>query len=161
MDEPSIERLIYMLRDRDPEARVDAARQLATHSTEREAHEALYGASFQREPRIRVIAGPALIHYPDDRNLIRLADLLSDRHADVRRTAAESLRDLGDPGATLPLIDALSDRNRWVVLAALEGLERFGTAMARKPVRKMIGSKDWGISQAAKQTIAALEGRDA
>ncbi|HEY53540.1 MAG TPA: HEAT repeat domain-containing protein [Caldilineae bacterium] len=157
---PTTERLIYLLRSHDPEARVDAARQLAERASDPVAHEALYEASFKRDQRIRAIAARALNDYPDDRTLIRLVDLLADRNSDVRLAAAEALRDLGDSGATLPLIEALSDRNRWVVLAAVAGLERFGSAAARRPLRKMIGSKDQGISQAARQALAAIEARD-
>ena len=157
---PTTERLIYLLRSHDPEARVDAARQLAERSSDAVAHEALYEASFKRDQRIRTIAARTLIDYPDERTLVRLVDLLADRNSDVRLAAAEALRDLGDAGATSSLIKALTDRNRWVVLAAMEGLERFGSAAARRPLRKMIGSKDQGISQAARSAVAAVEARD-
>jgi HEAT repeat protein len=157
---PTTERLIYLLRSYDPEARVDAARQLAERSSDPVTHEALYEASFKRDQRIRAIAARSLNDYPDDRTLVRLVDLLSDRNSAVRLAAAEALRDLDDASATLPLIEALSDRNRWVVLAAMAGLERFGSSAARRPLRKMIGSKDQGISQAARQALAAIEARD-
>ena len=159
-EEPSTERLIYLLRSHDPEARVDAAQRLAECSSDPVAHEALYEASFKHDSRIRAIAARTLIDYPDDRTLIRLVDLLADRNSDVRVAAAEALRDYGDAGATSSLIEALSDRNRWVVLAAMEGLERFGSPAARRPLRKMIGSKDQGISQAARSAVAAVEARD-
>lgn len=160
MDELPTDRLIYLLRHGDGETQVDAARHLAIRAAEPAAHAALYEATFAADIRIRLAATPALIAYPDDHTLVRLADLLNDPRQEVRRSAAEALRDLGDPAATLPLIDALTDANRWVVLAAVEGLGRFGTATARQPVRKLIASKDWGVSQAARQSAAALKARD-
>lgn len=159
MDELSTERLIYLLRHGDGETQVEAARHLAGRGAEPQAHAALYDATFAADVRIRTAATPALIAYADDRTLVRLADLLTDRRQEVRRAAAETLRDFGDAAGTLPLLDALADSNRWVVLAAVEGLERFGTATARAPLRKLIGSKDWGISQAARRALAAVEAR--
>ncbi|RME86207.1 MAG: hypothetical protein D6775_00760 [Caldilineae bacterium] len=159
MSEPSIERLIYLLRTADPESRVDAARRLAEQAADPAAHQGLYEASFMRDHRLRRIAAGALAACPDERNLVRLADLLADRRAEVRQAAAEALCELGDPGATLPLMDALNDSNRWVVLAALEGLGRFGKPIARKRVRALIGSRDWGISRAARRAIAKMEAR--
>ncbi len=159
MDEPTTDRLIYLLRSSDPEAQVYAAQHLAERSTDPAAHEALYEASFKKDTRIRALAARSLPDTPDDRILVRLADLLTDRNADVRLAAAESLRDMGDPKANLPLIEALSDRNRWVVIAAMEGLGRFGGSAARRPLRKLIGSKDQGISQAARDALAGIEAR--
>ncbi len=160
MDDLPTERLIYLLRHGDGETQVEAARHLARRGAEPQAHAALYDATFSPDVRIRAAAVPALIAYADDRTLVRLADLVVDRRQEVRRSAAEALRDLGDPAATLPLVDALSDSNRWVVLAAVEGLERFGTSRARAPLRKLTASHDWGISQAAKRALAAVEARD-
>lgn len=159
MDDLPTERLIYLLRHGDGETQVEAARTLAGRGAEPEAHAALYEATFAADARIRAAAAPALIARADDRTLIRLADLLSDRRQEVRRAAAEALRDLGDPAATLPLLDALTDSNRWLVLAAVEGLERFGTTAARPALRKLAAGRDWGISQAARRALAAVEGR--
>ena len=160
MEEVTTERLIYLLRSSDPEARVYAVQKLVERSTDPIAHEALYEASFKKDTRIRVLAARSLPDAPDDRTLVRLADLLTDRNADVRLAAAEALRDMGDPKANLPLIEALSDRNRWVVMAAMEGLEQMGGPSARRPLRKLIGSKDQGISQAARSALAGIEARD-
>lgn len=160
MPDLSTERLIYLLRGPDREARVDAARQLAGRAAEPAAHEALYEASFGEDARLREIAARALPACTDSRTLTRLADLLRDRRQEVRLAAAETLRDLGDPGATLPLIDALADSNRWVTLAAVEGLERFGAASARRPLRALIASQDWGIRRAARAALAAVEARN-
>ncbi len=160
MDEPTTERLIYLLRSHDPEARVYAVQQLAERSTDPVAHEALYEASFKKDTRIRALTARALPDAPDDRTLVRLVDLLADRNSGVRLAAAEALRDMGDPKANMPLIEALSDRNRWVVIAAMEGLKQIGGPAARRPLRKMIGSKDQGISQAARDALAAIEARD-
>lgn len=159
MEELPTERLIYLLRHGDGETQVEAARCLAGRGAEPPAHAALYEATFAADVRIRAAAAAALIACPDDRTLIRLADLLGDRRLEVRRAAAEALRDLGDPAATLPLLDALQDNNRWLVLAAVEGLERFGTTAARPTLRKLTASRDWGISQAAKRALAAVEAR--
>ncbi|MCO6452056.1 MAG: HEAT repeat domain-containing protein [Caldilineales bacterium] len=153
-------RLIYNLKGDDHEARVDALRQLVERAHEVDAHQALYDASFQADVRLRLIAIPALVARPDDVVFIRLVDLLSDRRGEVRAAAAQALRDLGDPKATLPLIEALGDSNRWVVIAAVEGLGRFGTTAARKPLRKLTGSPDWGIGQAARRALAEIEERD-
>lgn len=153
-------RLIFLLRGADREARVDAARQLAARGAEPAAHAALYEASFSEDARLRQIAACALPAAGDDRTLIRLADLLHDRRQEVRLAAAETLRDLGDPAATLPLLEALTDSHRWVILAAAAGLERFGTAAARQPLRQLIASPDWGVRQAARAALAAVEARE-
>lgn len=158
VDTPT-DRLIYQLRGDDPEARVDALRQLAARASEPAAQKALYDATFQADARLRVIAAAALDAQADDVAFIRLVDLLADKRGEVRLAAAQALRDLNRSKATLPLIDALNDRNRWVVLAAIEGLGRFGAAAARKPLRKLTGSQDWGISQAARQALVAIEKR--
>ena len=48
-EEPTIERLIYLLRSSDPEAWVYAVQQLVERSSDPVAHEVLYEASFKKE----------------------------------------------------------------------------------------------------------------
>lgn len=86
-----------------------------------------------------------------------LAEALRDPSAAVRRTAGDTLSDIGDPVATSAMIGALSDSSKLVRWRAARFLYEVGTEDARDALEKAVDDPEFEVSLQAKMALERIE----
>ncbi|MFD2670277.1 conserved virulence factor C family protein [Marinicrinis sediminis] len=87
-----------------------------------------------------------------------LIDALRDASASVRRTAGDTLSDLGDPAATAAMCEALKDKNKLVRWRAARFLYEVGEDHALPALREAEDDPEFEVSLQVRMAIERMEG---
>lgn len=151
-----------LLRDPDPDRRVQGARLLARQNSVGAAGRLLllHGES---HPRVRRIGLKALGEITDPEARVWLIEEgLSHRSGSARRMAALALGRMEERGAAEPLRRLLRDRSASVRTAALESLGRLGAGEVANEVSRLLRrDESWEVRAEAAGTIGRLLGSEA
>ncbi|MNI69540.1 hypothetical protein D3C73_1252920 [compost metagenome] len=90
-----------------------------------------------------------------------LCNALRDSSAAVRRTAGDTLSDIGDPAATGPMIAALQDSSKLVRWRAARFLYEAGTDDALDPLRIASDDLEFEVSLQARMAVERIESGEA
>jgi hypothetical protein len=85
-----------------------------------------------------------------------LIEALKDSDHSVRRYAAKTLGEIGDPKAVEPLEQALQDRDWSGRSSAIEALRKIGNAKAEKYIKKYLNDEKGYIQHAAREALNIL-----
>ncbi len=154
LDFATVEALIMVMRDKNPEIRKKAAEVIG--QIQNPAIKPLIAALRDDNHKVREKAAEALIETGGIRAVPLFIAALSDRHYYVRERAAEALGKIGDNQAIKPLVAAMNDTSWEVREKAVEALSRIGDERVLEPLVVTLNDHDSDVRQKAAEALDKL-----
>jgi len=154
LDYATVEALVAVLRDKDPEIRRKAIETLITMGGWRTV-KPLIGALEHTDGDIRKEAADTLGKLGNKQAVKSLIAALRDINPDVREAASKALIEIGSLHAMGPLIDALKDEDSSVREATVEILGKISHP-ALRPLITSLWDEDWDVREEAAKTLGKL-----
>jgi len=154
LDCATVEALITVLRDKDPEIRKKSAE--AIGQIQNPAIKPLIAALKDNSYKVREKAAEALIETDGIHAIPIFIAALKDKHPYAREKAAEALGRIGDSRAVKPLVVALNDTNWEVREKAAEALSRIGDNASLEPLVAALKDDDSDVRQKVAEALDKL-----